>query len=209
MLTTEVANNIPAGIRGLFNKLPLLKSESHRQYSCLLADLVTVLKPKDVIDWLLLKDIADYGWEALRLRALRAPLIDAERKHALSAVLQKIQSCMKKDYVVDAEEASTNWFKDPKVRADVAALLDAHGLDENCIVARAFVACARSLEDLANLEGWAVAHRNSALRELEARRTKQVKANRTEVVDADVVDAEVVRPPRLKSPSNAAAPCAE
>jgi hypothetical protein len=88
-------------------------------------------------------------------------------------------------------------------------LLDAHGLEENCIVARAFVACARSLEDLANLEGWAVAHRNGALREIEARRAKHGKANRTDVVDADVVDAEVVAPPRLKSPSNAAAPRAE
>jgi hypothetical protein len=69
--------------------VPLLKSESRQQYSGLLAQLASVLKPKDVIEWLLLKDIADYSWETLRIRALRAPLIDAERKRTMSSTLRR------------------------------------------------------------------------------------------------------------------------
>jgi len=61
---THVA--VPAEIRTLFGEPLPLATEDPDQYHTLLAELAREVKPKDIIEWLWVKDIADLSWEILR-----------------------------------------------------------------------------------------------------------------------------------------------
>jgi hypothetical protein len=66
---------VPKNIRWLFQKRPLVVGESEKLYDCLVAEMATALKPKCVIDWILLKDLADIQWEIVRYRQCQADFI--------------------------------------------------------------------------------------------------------------------------------------
>jgi hypothetical protein len=51
--------SIPAKIRDLLGKPPLLANEDSNQYDGLIAELARGVKPSEVIEWLWVKDIAD------------------------------------------------------------------------------------------------------------------------------------------------------
>jgi hypothetical protein len=89
-LPAEVPRDIavPAEIRGLLGEPPLLATEEPNQYYALLAALARQVKPRDVIEWLWVKDIADLTWEILRYRHIKAALVNGRFKSALARHLR-------------------------------------------------------------------------------------------------------------------------
>ena len=110
------------------------------------------MQPKTVVEWLLVKDQVDYAWEAMRMRHLKAPLIDLERRLAMSAVLRKLRPS-------DAEHHSENqriaaqWMSDRKVYDEAMMILAQSGLDHECVTATAVTSAAKALEAVDKFEG--------------------------------------------------------
>ena len=72
--------SVPAGIQALFGDPPLLSTEDPARYRDMLDRFAEFVDPKNIIEWLWLKDIVDLCWEIARLRRYRALLIERERE---------------------------------------------------------------------------------------------------------------------------------
>jgi len=72
---------------GLFGSPPLIEGEDAATYDELLAHMLEAVKPVDVIDEMLVVDVAALQWEILRWRRLKASLIQAHLIKALKHFL--------------------------------------------------------------------------------------------------------------------------
>ena len=60
---------------------PLLDGEDRAAYDALLKQITTIVKPADVIEEILVRDIVDLVWEGLRLRRLKVALMNLRSRH--------------------------------------------------------------------------------------------------------------------------------
>ena len=76
--------SIPADIQALFVDPPLLSTEDPARYRDMLDRFAESIAPRNIIEWLWVKDVADLSWEIPRLRRYRALSIERarERKNA-------------------------------------------------------------------------------------------------------------------------------
>jgi len=80
--------HLPAKIRALLGKPPLLANEDPSDYDALLNELAREVKPKDIIEWLWVKDVADLTWEIMRLRRIEAAYVNGQFTSALAPRLK-------------------------------------------------------------------------------------------------------------------------
>jgi hypothetical protein len=184
---------IPAGIQALFGKPPLLRSEDPKLYWQLINHLIQAIKPKDVIDWLWMKDIADYGWEVFRLQRFKTCTIDLAQHRAVETVLRRLLPRLSKSGSADvAEQVSRlahGWFTDPKVKEEALGALKAYGMAADVIDAEAFTTCVEKLQAIDGLLGIATVRRDASLREIERKREAMtLVVNTPSVVEAKVVE---------------------
>jgi hypothetical protein len=76
--------SIPADIQALFGDPPLLSTENPTLYRNMLDRFAESIAPRNIIEWLWVKDVVDLSWEIPRLRRYRALSIERarERKNA-------------------------------------------------------------------------------------------------------------------------------
>jgi hypothetical protein len=72
--------SVPRDIQALFGDPPLLSTEDPNLYRDMLHRFAEFVDPKNIIEWLWVKDIVDLSWEIARLRRYRALLIERERE---------------------------------------------------------------------------------------------------------------------------------
>jgi hypothetical protein len=77
---------VPPDIAALFGVPPLLSTEDPRLYREMLDRFAESVAPKNIIEWLWVKDIVDLSWEIARLRRYRALLIERERDDKNAAI---------------------------------------------------------------------------------------------------------------------------
>src|SRR5262245_43397115 len=73
----------------LFNQPPLLPGEDAGDYDALVEQIRLVVKPVDVIEEMLITDIAALEWEVLRWRRLKSSLVQARTREALEEFLNE------------------------------------------------------------------------------------------------------------------------
>jgi hypothetical protein len=73
-------NSVPPDIQALFGDPPLLSTEDPNLYWDMFDRFAEFVDPKNIIEWLWVKDIVDLSWEIARLRRYRALLIERERE---------------------------------------------------------------------------------------------------------------------------------
>ena len=76
-------NPVPPDIQALFGDPPLLSTEDPNLYWDMFDRFAEFVDPKNIIEWLWLKDIVDLCWEIARLRRYRAQQIENARCHAM------------------------------------------------------------------------------------------------------------------------------
>jgi hypothetical protein len=170
----------------LFGPRPLIEGEDAAAYDELLARFSAVIKPKDFLEEMWVRDIVDLTWETLRMRRLKAGLLTSVTWEGLKEVLSDL---------VDPFEAgnlSKDWAaRDRQAVKKVDKLLTSKRLTMELAVARALSANIDSFERIDRMVMNAEARRNAALRELERRRTSLALALRQasdDVVEAQFVD---------------------
>jgi hypothetical protein len=72
--------SLPADIQALFGDPPLLSTEDPARYRDMLDRFAECIAPRNIIEWLWVKDVADLSWEILRLRRYRTLMIERRRE---------------------------------------------------------------------------------------------------------------------------------
>jgi hypothetical protein len=189
---------IPSEVRWLFVNPPVLKSEDPKLYWNLADQLIQAIQPKDIVEWLSLKDAADNAWEVFRLQRLKCATIDFARAHAIETVLRTLLPVMLRSRAADVPECvnrlTQGWFGDGKQRQAVLAALTHFGLTESAIEAEALTASASKLQQIEEMLGIAVVRRDASIREIERRREVETIVRKSSPVIAARVVEEVAAP---------------
>ena len=94
---TELYLVLPPEIEALFGPPPLIPGEDGEAYESLLLAVAQALKPKDTVEWLDVKDVADFTWEGQRLKRLQTQLLSKETRSCLRDHLQSAFRATGKD----------------------------------------------------------------------------------------------------------------
>src|SRR5882724_9345772 len=88
--TTPASLPERAGRLALFGRPPLLEGEDTAAYDELLVRISGAVKPTDIFEEIWIRDIVDLVWEAFRLRRLKACLMTAGARKALTKGLAPV-----------------------------------------------------------------------------------------------------------------------
>lgn len=188
---------IPAPIRALMQRPPVLKGELVQKYNDLLAGLVSQVEPGDIIEWLWVLSFLDHAWDVLRIRQFKVVLIDLQHLKALSAVVMKTEPFYEYSNKGLAQE-TMNWWADPTNFAK-------KHIDPLSVPATAAVQIRESSDALDRRLERAERRCDTIMQQLEYRR--EVFANRARRAADSILNAPTAQIPSLELP-DAGAPMA-
>ncbi len=124
---------IPAALRGLIEKPPLLEGEDPDNFWMFFAAVVDEQKPQGILDWISALDIATKAWEELRLKRSSVALIHGGMLRALIYFFTNMRPSPLGGDLKLATPSITNsalayFSTDPKEKAEVVARLAQHGI---------------------------------------------------------------------------------
>ena len=122
---------------------PMLMSESIEEFARLKRAFEDEIRPKDVIEKVLVADFVAVVWEMLRLRRCKAIIINVAHRSALSDLLRHRLQVLEDP---EAEALANRYFTEAAAKREVLQILKKYGLDESAIEAEAVRNCLRDLE---------------------------------------------------------------
>ena len=153
----------------------LLEGESGATYASILAQVTAAIGPKDIIDEFCVRDVADLEWEALRLRRLKANLLNS----SLAAGLVKLIEPLLKDSS-QAQRLAFAWHAhNIKARKRVERLLKKAGHSMDAALAQTLSQKLDDVERIDRLLASAEARRHQALREFDRHRDAVLRGLQT------------------------------
>jgi len=174
MSTETPLRCVPADIEALFGDPPLLSTEDPNLYWDMFDRFAEFVDPKNIIEWLWLKDIVDLCWEIARLRRYRALLIEREREGKNADI----------GYAREHRELS---LFDRLKRPQIEAPRNAPRLDTEADSASLLIYYLRQYETIDKLLTSAELRRDRILRELDFRRERIALLLRK--ISDEVIDA--------------------
>ncbi len=76
--------------RALLGQLPLIRGEDGCAYNELCARIAAAVKPKDFIEEIWVRDVADLSWEVFRLRRIKAKVWTSNVAAAIRSTLRGV-----------------------------------------------------------------------------------------------------------------------
>ena len=174
MSTETPLRCVPTDIEALFGDPPLLSTEDPNLYWDMFDRFAEFVDPKNIIEWLWLKDIVDLCWEIARLRRYRALLIEREREGKNADI----------GYAREHRELS---LFDRLKRPQIEAPRNAPRLDTEADSASLLIYYLRQYETIDKLLTSAELRRDRILRELDFRRERIAPLLRK--ISDEVIDA--------------------
>ena len=188
--TSKVTKLAPV-VWKLFAQAHLLADEDRATYDELLARIRAAVKPVDIIDDMLIADVAALEWELLRWRRLKASLI---RECGLEALRTFLCENLPATQADKEEELMQEYVRrEPDAVTLVGKLLAEHNTSMDALVVQAVVEKFVDIERIDRQTTIAEGRRNASLREIDRRRTAFGNARRT-VHDLEQSDYEVIDP---------------
>ena len=183
-LVAAAAQKAPAEI---FGPPPLIAGEDSSRYDELVTRLFAAVRPKDVIEEMVVRDVAYHDWEMQRLRRMKSGLFASGLQASLVAKLlsaPKIKESMARDL------AQRYVAGDTSAAEKVDKILASAGITVDAAIANTMTVRLHDFEAIERLIASAELRRYTALRELERRRSALAEARRREeeAVDADFED---------------------
>ena len=170
--------SVPPDIEALFGDPPLVSTEDPNLYWDMLDRFAEFVDPKNIIEWLWLKDIVDLCWEIARLRRYRALLIERERESKNAEI----------DYAREHADDRNLSLMDRLKRPQIEALRNAPRLDTEADSASLLILqYLGTYEIVDKLLISAELHRDRILRELDFRRERVaplLRQKSDELIDA-------------------------
>ncbi len=178
-------------LQSLLGPAPLLEGEDAAAYDDLRSRFYSAVAPADVIEEIWVRDVVDLLWETIRLRRLKAKLMQSALHEGLNQLLRPLTGHWSNDDLVNG------WARrDQGAVKEVNALLKRAGLDQEAIVAHTLEVKLDVIEKIDRMIMQAEARRNAILREVD--RHRDVVARRLRDASAVIEDAEFteIAPPR-------------
>ena len=173
----------PTDLQSLFGPAPLLAGEDASAYEALKGQIRAAVAPNDVIEEIWVRDVLDLLWETMRLRRLKAKLMQAAAHEGLDKLLRPLTG------MLEHQELSAAWARrDASSVKKVDALLQQAGLDQEAIAAQTLAVKLEAFERIDRMIMQAEARRNMILREID--RHRDVLARRLREASAMIEDAE-------------------
>jgi hypothetical protein len=171
---------------------PVITGELASDYDELLERIREVLRPRDIVEEMWVRDVADDAWTIRRCRREKANLLQANAYSGLERVLAPLMP-----NALEAQDLSCRWAKrDPVAVAEAEQLLKSAHLTMDAVMAETSVWKSRELERLERTIDSAEVARGRAFRDLAYYRQMSAawaKDVRKKVEDAEYED--VVPPP--------------
>ena len=177
----DISQKIPKKIRMIFENPPVLKTEDPARYWQFVDLLIKAIKPVNIVEWLHLKDTADYSWEIFRIQRFKGAIVDLARRRAVESVLRTLLPHVTNSSKVADEvtRLAHGWFMDPKTKQEAMTLLKVFGLTPDVVDAEAFLLSIPKLQAIDEILGIAAVRRDASMREIERGR-EAVDLPRTE-----------------------------
>ena len=200
---------IPAAVAQIFADPPLVRGEEAAAYQAMVAQLGAESGAASVVDWLLIKDVADLTWQIARTRRwISAYAVLDERAGLASAIKPFVAGRTERSGEVAAQLAHDHLGEGSSV---CTALMTKYALPADVGQARGFFWSLRQLSHAEDLLMRLEYRRERAMARIEARRAVFGAALRTaanRVVDAEAVAHAVAASPALAPPLPAEAEAA-
>ena len=178
--------DLPAAQRGTLAPIKylgapaLIEGDDKAAYYALHDKIVDFVKPKDVFEEILVREIVDLQWETMRYRRLKAALMSSDLYIAVRDMLLPICG------VVEASKISDGCAKrDPEAMARLKEILASVGVSMDVLNARTLARRINDVERIDRLAENAELRRTRALRELEKHRSGLAKILRGAIVDVE------------------------
>jgi hypothetical protein len=176
-----------------FGPPPLITGEEPAAYVALLEQVSTAVRPQGILEKIWVRDIVDLVWETLRLRRLKANLLQGEANRGVRETIEPLIG------LLEADDLSKEWARrTSKALRRVEGLLSAAGLTMDVVMAQTLDLKLDQVERIERLIASAEARRNNALREIDRHRAALGSAMRTAVEaveDAEFIDVETASTP--------------
>lgn len=104
---TNPARLLPERLSWLLGERPTLPFESEDDYDGLLAELIAAYDPKETVEFIHVKELADHQWELLRLRHMRRAAMETELTRAAHNLLADDYREATGEYGIDAQRGLT------------------------------------------------------------------------------------------------------
>ncbi len=161
----------------------LLEGEDESAYDRLLAQVSDAVRPTDIIEEFWVRDVVDLVWEALRLRRLKAQLLNSSAAKGLDEILKPLVDWSQRKVLVEG------WYgRDPDAVKKVDDLLQKAGLTMDAVMAHTLSQKLDDVERIDRMLASAEARRHLVLREVD--RHRAAVAERLRVASEDIQDAE-------------------
>jgi hypothetical protein len=197
---------IPPAVAQIFADPPLVRGEEAGAYQAMVAQLGAESGAASIVDWLLVKDVADLTWQIARTRRWVSAFVDGGERSGLAAAIQP--------FVADRTRYCADFARRlvaehcAKGEGGRTALLAQYGLSARIGGAQAFFTSLRRLAEAEDLLMRLEYRRDRALAQIEVRRAtfgKALRAATNGVIDAETVAHEVAVSPALAPPLPATA----
>jgi hypothetical protein len=206
----SVSSRIPSwsAVDDLFGPPPLIPGEEKKDYEALLTRVTDAVLPADHIEQILVRDVVNLVWEALRLRRLKAKFLEAVEYEGLGEILKIIEppkpptdngafTFIPLSTPVAREiPLATRWARrEPAALKKVDRYLAAAGLTMDSVRARTFILKLDEMERIDRMIASCEARRNAAFREIDrhrgehAERLRRAAAQEIEDAQYKVTDA--------------------
>ncbi len=163
---------VPEEVRALLGPSWIIEGEDPERYEELLAAVGAAVQPKDLIDWLLVKDIVALTWEIQRTRWQRDSLMRMARKDAMETILSSVLPEVETDDEDDASQLALDWLNgDTKATKRVDELLAMAGLSAADVAAQSLSTNAREFDRLDAQNQRHEDRRDALLQQIERRRS--------------------------------------
>jgi hypothetical protein len=192
-LTSAGSATVPAEVRALLGPSWLIAGADPDLYERLLAQVGAAVRPIDIVDWLLLKDVVALTWEIQRSRRHRDSLIRMGRGKAMAAILEVAMPSLGTlgDFERDEEHRQlvAQWLNgDTMATKRIEAALAATGFSFDDVAAQSLTVQAAQLSRIDQNVERHEARRDGLLQQIERRRAGW--SARVQRASEDIVDAE-------------------
>jgi hypothetical protein len=174
----------------------MLSSESADDFKALREALEDEIKPRGIIERMIVAEISNIVWEIRRLRRFKPAIINMAFMSALRNLLKPLLS--EPGDIEDragqkANSLALGWFTDPQAKKEASELLAAFQLDESAIEAEAFRLLSAELERMDRMLASAEARLNKLLRSIGEHRAglaQQLRESSNRMIEGNVLRLE-------------------
>jgi hypothetical protein len=146
----------------------LLRNEKVEDFESLHEQLKQEIQPRGFIEEMYVGDIAALVWDIMRLRRLKAGILNNAYQKALKNILSQLfydpdKNAQDNTHRIKADKLACKWFTSSEAKEEVAKLLGQRQLDQDSIVAEAFRLTAPELERIDRMMTLSEVRRERAL----------------------------------------------